>query len=156
MGLFDFLKNAGRKLNPGQEAQEIKDHINRQLPGQIDGLNVSFDGSTAKLFGQARSQSAREKAVLLAGNHDGVDRVDDGMTVSAQTTAQQTAATQQARAEQQAAFYTIQKGDSLSKVAKEKYGDANAWRDLFEANREVIEDPDKIYPGQTIRIPARG
>ena len=138
-------------------AQEIKKHINQQLPVQIDGFNVSFDGTTAKLFGQAKTQMAREKAVLLAGNHDGVDRVDDGRTVVAQTTAQQVAATQQAQAAapQQATFYQIKSGDSLSKIAKEKYGDANAWHDLFEANREVIGDPDKIYPGQTIRIPAR-
>ncbi len=154
MGLFDFLKNAGHKLNAGQEAQEIKDLINRQLPGQISGLNVSFDGSTAKLFGQARDHGAREKAVLLAGNHDGVDHVDDQMTVVAQTTAQQ-AATTPAAPTAQGSFYQIQSGDSLSKIAKEKYGDANAWHDLFEANREVIGDPDKIYPGQTIRIPAR-
>jgi len=148
MGLFDFLKNAGRKLNPGKEAQEIKDLINSQLPGQIDAFNVSFDGTTAKLFGQAKTQAAREKAVLLAGNHDGVDKVDDGMTVSAQTTAQTAAAAQQGT------FYQIKSGDSLSKIAKEKMGDAADWKELFEANREVIGDPDKIYPGQTIRIPA--
>ena len=50
-------------------------------------------------------------------------------------------------------FYTIQKGDSLSKVAQAQYGDPMKWKALFEANREVIKDPDLIYPGQQIRIP---
>lgn len=156
MGIFDFLKGVGLgpKLNPGQEAQEIKDEINRQIPGQIDGLNVSYgEDHTVKLFGAAKSQAAREKAVLIAGNHDGVERVDDQLTISSTTMAQQAAAAQATAA---ATFYTIQKGDSLSKIAKEKYGDVAAWKELYEANKEVIgSDPDKIFPGQQIRVPAR-
>ncbi|MBE2187267.1 MAG: LysM peptidoglycan-binding domain-containing protein [Rhodothermales bacterium] len=156
MGIFDFLKGVGLgpKLNPGQEAQEIKDEINRQIPGQIDGLNVSYaEDHTVKLFGAAQTQAAREKAVLIAGNHDGVTRVDDQLTISATTMAQQVAAAQAAAP---AEFYTIQKGDSLSKIAGAKYGDVHAWKELYEANKEVIGDnPDKIFPGQQIRIPAR-
>ena len=156
MGLFDFLKGVGRKLNPGAESQEIKDLINRQLPGQIDSLNVSFQaGGTVKLFGAAKTQSAREKAVLLAGNHDGVEKVDDGMTVAAPLQQQAAQAQAAAPAAQPAEMYRIEKGDTLSKIAQAKYGDSNAWRELFEANREVIEDPDKIYPGQQIRVPKR-
>lgn len=51
--------------------------------------------------------------------------------------------------------YTVQKGDSLSKIAKQHLGDANAWKAIFEANRDVLEDPDKIFPGQTLRLPPR-
>ncbi|HEY9255026.1 MAG TPA: LysM peptidoglycan-binding domain-containing protein [Stenotrophomonas sp.] len=51
--------------------------------------------------------------------------------------------------------YTVQKGDSLSKIAKQHYGDANAWQQIFQANRDVLEDPDKIFPGQTLRLPAK-
>lgn len=51
--------------------------------------------------------------------------------------------------------YTVQKGDSLSKIAKQVYGDGNAWKQIFEANRDVLSDPDKIMPGQTLRIPAK-
>lgn len=49
--------------------------------------------------------------------------------------------------------YTIQPGDSLSKIAKEKLGNANAWKKIFDANTDVIKDPDKIFPGQVIKIP---
>ncbi|MCW4456046.1 LysM peptidoglycan-binding domain-containing protein [Flavobacterium sp. MXW15] len=51
--------------------------------------------------------------------------------------------------------YTVQKGDSLSKIAKQHLGDANAWKRIFEANRDVLDDPDKIFPGQTLRLPPR-
>ncbi|MGE8211979.1 MULTISPECIES: LysM peptidoglycan-binding domain-containing protein [unclassified Stenotrophomonas] len=51
--------------------------------------------------------------------------------------------------------YTVQKGDNLSKIAKNLLGDANAWKQIFEANRDVLDDPDKIFPGQSLKIPAR-
>jgi len=51
--------------------------------------------------------------------------------------------------------YTVQKGDSLSKVAKQHLGDANAWKTIFEANRDVLDDPDKIFPGQTLKLPQK-
>lgn len=49
--------------------------------------------------------------------------------------------------------YVVQKGDSLSKIAKHEYGNANDWRKIFEANKDIIKDPDLIYPGQTLKIP---
>ncbi len=51
--------------------------------------------------------------------------------------------------------YTVQKGDSLSKIAKHHLGDANAWKKIFEANRDVLDDPDKIFPGQTLKLPPK-
>jgi len=49
--------------------------------------------------------------------------------------------------------YTVVRGDSLSKIAKHQYGDGNRWRTIYEANRDLIKDPDLIYPGQSLRIP---
>ncbi len=96
-------------------------------------------------MGTAKSHAAKEKAALIAGNVKGVASVDDdGLKVQSDQPAPAKATT----------YYTIQSGDSLSKIAKEHYGDPNAYNKIFEANREVIEDPDKIYPGQQIRIPA--
>ena len=104
------------------------------------------------LTGQADSQAAKEKAALVAGNIRGVSNVnDDGLTApaaapaAAGATAAPTGATR---------YYTVKSGDSLSKISKEMYGDANQYDKIFDANREVIGDPDKIYPGQQIRIPA--
>ncbi len=51
--------------------------------------------------------------------------------------------------------YTIEKGDTLSKIAKTHYGSANAWKQIFEANRDTIDDPDRIFPGQVIKLPPK-
>ena len=52
-------------------------------------------------------------------------------------------------------IYEVRSGDSLSKIAKQEYGNANEWRRIFEANKDVLKDPDKIYPGQKLRIPPK-
>ncbi len=136
MGIFKFLKEIGKKVLPGREADEIKADIRESLGSQVKDLNVAFDDGTVTISGNVDSQSTKEKAVLLAGNVEGVEKVSDLLTI-----------------EIQPVFYTIQKGDSLSKIAQQKYGDPMKWKALFEANREVIKDPDLIYPGQQIRIP---
>lgn len=55
--------------------------------------------------------------------------------------------------ERQARTYTVQKGDSLSKIAQQQYGDASQWRRIYDANRDQIKDPDLIHPGWTLFIP---
>jgi nucleoid-associated protein YgaU len=51
------------------------------------------------------------------------------------------------------ATYTVAKGDSLSKIAKQFYGDANQWRRIYDANRDQLSNPDLIHPGQNLKIP---
>ena len=140
MGLFSFLKGIGKKVMPGREAEEITNDITESLGGQVKDLTVSFDDGTVSLGGTVATGSVREKAILLAGNVEGVERVEDSIVVEAD----------------QPVFYTVESGDSLSKIALAQYGDAMKWEALFEANREVIKDPDLIYPGQQIRIPKMG
>lgn len=149
MGLFDFIKGIGRKLTPGKEADEIQQDIVQALAGKVENLKVTYDDKTdtATLEGQVDSHATREKAILLAGNVDKVEKVDDRLTIKVAPAAPAPPPPPAP------VFYTIEKGDSLSKIARERYGDANKWPALFEANREVIKDPDKIYPGQQIRIP---
>lgn len=142
MGLYSFLKGIGKKVMPGREAEEITADIESSLGGQVKNLQVSFKDGMVTLAGTVDSVAAREKAVLLAGNVEGVEKVSDSIAVVVPAP--------------EPVFYTIQKGDSLSKIAKERYGDAMKWKELFEANREVIKDPDLIYPGQQIRIPNLG
>ncbi len=136
MGIFSFLKAIGKKVLPGREAEEITADIRESLGQQVEGLQVSFDDGTVTISGNVDSQATKEKAVLLAGNVESVEKVIDHLMI-----------------EVQPVFYTIQKGDSLSKIAQAQYGDPMKWNALFEANREVIKDPDLIYPGQQIRIP---
>ena len=143
MGLFDFAKDLGKKLFGGGDdpAEKIKDSIDAANPG-VGGLDVKFDDGVVHLSGKADSAEALEKAVLMAGNVQGVTEVKiDGM--------------QAPEPAPEVEYYTIVSGDSLSKIAKQYYGNAMDYPKLFEANREVIKDPDLIYPGQKIRIPPK-
>ena len=141
MGLFDFAKGMGKKLFDSDDdaAEKIKDALNSDNPGITD-LDVKFDDGKVALSGKADSAEAMEKAVLIAGNVQGVTDVD----VSALDAPAPPA---------DVLYYTVQEGDSLSKIAKQYLGDAMAYPKIFEANREVIKDADLIYPGQKIRIP---
>lgn len=141
MGLFDFVSSMGKKLfnNEEEAANSIKAAIEEDNPG-IANLGVSFDEGKVSLRGDTDSAEAMEKAVLIAGNVQGVSDVDaSGVNSPAPSEVVQ--------------YYTIESGDTLSKIAKEFLGNAMDYPKIFEANREVIKNPDLIYPGQKIRIP---
>ena len=139
MGFFDFMKNVGADLFKGgkDEAKEVEALLNNELGDKIADLGVEHNDGTISLTGSCVDEATKEKAILLAGNIKGVGQVNSD-TLTAPAAAE---------------FYTIKSGDSLSKIAKQYYGDAMKYPMLFEANREVIKHPDKIYPGQQIRIP---
>ena len=163
MGFFDFVKEAGKKLGIGDDepaakaaapapgapsAEEMKKAADRRramgivkMIGEL-GLGVAnpevrVDGDTVTVGGTAATQEDREKVILACGNVHGIARVDDQMTVAAP----------------QATFYTVVPGDTLSKIAKAHYGDPMKYPVIFEANKPMLEHPDKIYPGQQLRIP---
>jgi nucleoid-associated protein YgaU len=159
MGLFDFVKGIGKKNTAPAEpqptpatptipaepsAQEIANkllgHI-KALGLPVKGLSVSYNGNSdlATIKGQVQSQADREKIVLAVGNVDHVAKVDDQMTVVTPEPASK--------------FYTVKSGDTLSKISKEYYGDANQYNKIFEANRPLLKDADDIFPGQVLRIP---
>lgn len=152
MGIFDFIKDVGEKLtgkddgnDDQQEALEermkgntLMRHV-MALGLEVENFRVDYDDGVATVTGKATDQATRERVVLAIGNTEGVAQVDDRMTVD------------EDRAE--ATFYTVQEGDSLSKIAKEHYGDAMKYPAIFEANKPMLEDPDKIYPGQVLRLP---
>jgi nucleoid-associated protein YgaU len=165
MGLISFLKDAGEKLlktgttRPNADAQSgaapvdirgkeqeleqaIIDYMKVQkLP--IDNLTVTYDSSaaTVTVSGSVPDQQSREKIILCCGNVQGVEHVNDQISV------------EQAEASE-SKWYTVKAGDTLSKIAKDFYGNANQYPAIFEANRPMLTDPDKIYPGQMLRIPA--
>ena len=143
MGLFDFAKDLGKKLfgSGDDPAQKIEQNIAAANPG-VDDLGVTFKDGVVHLSGKAASAEAMEKAVLMAGNVKGVTEVKiDGMEAP--------------EPEPEVQYYTIVSGDSLSKIAKAHYSNAMDYPKIFEANKEVIKDPDLIYPGQKIRIPPK-
>lgn len=152
MGLLDFAKDMGRKLfsNPDDAVAKIKQHIEEDNPG-VQNLQVDYQDGLVTLRGVANSWEAADKAMLMAGNVQGVGKVVSELTVASSEAGGTAAPT--ASPEESPEYYTIKPGDTLSAVAKQFYGDASQYTKLFAANREVIKDPDKIFAGQTIRIP---
>ena len=143
--LFDFAKDMGKKLftTDAEAGLNILKHIEANNPG-VKPLDVNYDDGVVTLSGLAQTAESKEKAVLMAGNVEGVEKViADNLEVTEPP----------APAAPEVQYYTIQKGDTLYGVAKEFYGNGMKYPEIFEANREVIEDADKIYPGQKIRIP---
>lgn len=172
MGLIEFAKNVGKKLGIGddddkkpapgaakpeaapkggpspQQVRELHDRrkaaaLVKVIEGmgfKVSELGVRVDDDKVTLTGEAASQSDREKIVLLVGNHEGIGSVDDNMTTAKQ--------------EPEGKYYEVKSGDTLSKIAKEHYGNANKYMAIFEANKPMLKDPDEIYPGQRLRIPA--
>jgi len=141
MGLLSFAKSIGKKLFHREEeaSEKIAAYIEEDNPG-VDNLKVEVKDGVASLSGQAQSAEALEKAVLMAGNIEGIGEVKfDNLAAPA--------------AEVKIEYYEIVSGDTLSAIAKKFYGNGNLYMRIFEANREVIKDPDKIYVGQKIRIP---
>ena len=144
MGLFDFARNIGKKLFGKEEEAPaaIKQHIEEDNPG-VSNLQVQVKDGVATLTGQAQSAEALEKAVLMTGNALGIDKVQaDQMSIA-----------DGSKVGGDDDFYVIQKGDTLWKIAEKAYGDGSKYNRIVEVNREVIRDPNKIFPGQKIRIP---
>ncbi len=168
MGLFSFMKDAGEKLfgkgeahaapsaapapagtarEAGNEAanltagKAIADYIKALGIAPAD-LVVTYDAtaSTVTVSGTAPDQAAKERILLAAGNVAGVAQVDDQLAVAAGE-------------EAAAQFHTVVKGDTLSAIAKKYSGNANTYPVIFEANKPMLSHPDKIYPGQVLRIP---
>jgi len=153
MSLFGFVKDIGRRLfNKDEDAAEkIKEHILAHNPG-VENLGVTFENGIVGLSGRCTNKDAFQKCVLMAGNVQGVvDVYATGLVPWADPS--RPAEAQPAPVEEQ--YYVIEKGDTLWAIAKKFLGNGNRYPEIFEANREVILDPDKIFPGQKIRIPAK-
>lgn len=160
MGMFDFVKEAGAKIfgsddekSSESETTQVsqtridelrKGHIEQSIADaglDIGALAVSVDSEKATLAGTAKTQADSEKATLVAGNQFGISQVDCKIAVES------------GGAEKESRMYTVKSGDSLSAIAKSMYGDATKFPKIFDANKPMLSDPDKIYPGQSLRIP---
>ena len=145
MGLLDFARDVGRQLfdTDAEAADNIKQHLEIKTTG-LSNLEVEFDDGVATLCGDCQDQKVREQAILIAGNVKGVEKV-----VADDLRAPEPPPEEVSKDE----FYEIVSGDTLGAIAKKFYGKASAYMRIFEANRDIISDPNKIYPGQKIRIP---
>jgi nucleoid-associated protein YgaU len=153
MGLIDFVRTAGEKIFGTSEAAAaptkdeavlskrataLEDHV-QKLGFQVEGLKIKVAEAVAHVKGKVATQEVREKIVLAVGNVEGIAGVEDRLEVT--------------NPQPEARYYTVVKGDTLSKIAKQHYGDANKYPQIFEANKPMLKHPDKIYPGQVLRIP---
>ena len=145
MCLFSFVKEAGEKLidllTPGNAnaEEQLKKHVENVGLGNPN-ITATVEGDKVILKGEVSSQEEKEKIILAAGNIAGVAAVDDQITVTGPIA-------------QAAVFVTVVKGDTLSAIALKVYGNANQYNKIFEANKPMLSHPDKIYPGQVLRIP---
>ncbi|WDI30721.1 peptidoglycan-binding protein LysM [Hyphococcus flavus] len=140
--LFKFVKDAGEKLRDGVSniAEGIKDRIQGHKT-EVKNLEVEEAGDGRVVVkGTARNRAEAEKAIVAAGNTPGIGEVEAQIDIEDEPN--------------QTVFYTVQKGDTLSKISKDHYGDPMKYPTIFEANKPMLSDPDKIYPGQTLRIPS--
>jgi nucleoid-associated protein YgaU len=161
MGFLDFVKDAGSKIfgkdeEPQSKTVDYSAEERKQLNERrramalvklvedfgfpVEELSIKVDGDLATVSGKVTTQEGGEKIVLAVGNTAGIARVDNQLEVAEQAAAAQ--------------YYTVQSGDTLSAIAKRQYGDAMKYPVIFEANKPMLSDPDKIYPGQVLRIPA--
>ena len=150
MGFFDFISDSGKKvLGKGDDALAVKKEIESsfdELP--VDGLTVEVEGDTVTLAGIAKDYPTREKAILIAGNIEGIAQVNAEQLVTMEQISEENV-----REIPEEIFYTIEKGDTLWAIATKFYDDGSKYTHIVDANIEVIKDADLIYPGQVIRIP---
>ncbi len=148
MGLLDFARDVGRQLfdTDAEAADNIKQHLEIKTSG-IKNIEVEFDDGVATICGDCDSKATRDSAILMVGNIKGVEKV-----VAVDLTAPEPPP--EAPPEPEETFYEIKSGDTLGGIAKQFYGKASKYMTIFEANRDIIDDPNKIYPGQKIRIPS--
>jgi nucleoid-associated protein YgaU len=151
MGLFSFIKGAGKKLfGAKEEAAPVEEKTQLKasaLLGHVQALGLPFnslkvavkDDGVVVVTGEVTQQADSEKIVLALGNVDGVETVDNQMLV--------------AEPAPEAKYHTVAEGDWLSKISDKYYGDPMKYDVIFEANKPMLKDPDEIYPGQVLRIP---
>ncbi|MDB0601052.1 peptidoglycan-binding protein LysM [Tenacibaculum maritimum] len=152
MGLFSFIKDAGAKVfgigktteeEAVEKAMKLVDAV-KALDLSVENLSVSVEEDKAVVSGEAADLPTKEKVVLVIGNTNGIATVEDNMTVAEVEVIEEKIMAQ---------FHTVERGDTLGKIAKEYYGNAMKYPEIFEANKPMLSHPDKIYPGQVLRIP---
>jgi nucleoid-associated protein YgaU len=150
MGLISFIKNAGDKLFKSEEKKEqekadlIAAHI-KKFGFDTSDIQVKVDADKVTLMGSIDTIENKNKVIVTAGNVDGIASVEDWLVVKNPPVVTPPPPEKQ--------FYTVKKGDYLSKIAKEVYGNANKYNLIFEANKPMLKDPNLIYPGQVLVIP---
>ncbi|MTI33348.1 peptidoglycan-binding protein LysM [Xanthovirga aplysinae] len=151
MGIISFLKNAGDRIlrkadqkSEDRKTKKINKHI-RSLGLRSSDITSTVIGDKVVLSGVVENEEERDKLVVAVGNVQGIAQVDEDLKILHPKW----------NTPEEKQFYTVQRGDSLSKIAEKVYGDANKYPFIFEANKPMLTHPDKIYPGQVLIIPPK-
>lgn len=144
MGLWNFIKDAGKAIGIGGGSDAVAPAAALQaeieeLGLDASGVDIEVDGDTVKMSGQAVSQEIKEKIILAAGNIEGIAAVEEEVA---------------APDAKEPVFHTVEKGDTLWAISAKHLGNGARYEEIFEANKPMLSHPDKIYPGQMLRIPA--
>ena len=140
MGLWNFVKESGKKLFGGDDDEPSKEALEKEVADlglDASGVDIAVEGDKVKIAGVAGNAELREKLILALGNVKGVSAVEDNTENS----------------DPEPVFHTVEKGDTLWAIAEKTLGNGARYKEIFEANRPMLKDPDKIYPGQVLRIP---
>ena len=140
MGLWNFVKDSGKKIfgggdEPTLDGAALQDEI-KELGLDASGMEITVEGDTVKVSGEAVSQEMKEKVILAVGNVEGVAAVEDSVPSAGDPV-----------------FHTVEKGDTLWAISTKTLGNGARYEEIFEANKPMLSHPDKIYPGQVLRIP---
>jgi nucleoid-associated protein YgaU len=145
MGLWNFIKDAGKAIGIGDdepETPEPKAALEAEIAElglDAEGVDIEVEGDTVKMTGQSLSQEIKEKIILAAGNIAGIAAVDEDVSVPDA---------------KEPVFHTVEKGDTLWAISAKHLGNGARYEEIFEANKPMLSHPDKIYPGQMLRIPS--
>ncbi|WP_417249252.1 peptidoglycan-binding protein LysM [Celeribacter sp.] len=141
MGVWSFVKDAGKSVFGKSDDAPNKDDLLaeiEQLGLEAEGVEIDVEGDTVKVAGKAKSQELKEKIIMAVGNVEGISKVDDAVEGD------------------DPVFHEVKKGDSLWAISEKTLGSGARYNEIFEANRPMLSHPDKIYPGQMLRIPQDG
>ena len=146
MGLINFIKRAGKRLGIGGDDDKAPsaDDLRKEVEShglEAEKVEIEVKDDEVELRGEAMSKELREKIIVAVGNIAGVAKVNDRIET-------------QDKAED-STYHTVEKGETLWGISKQQYGNGAHYNEIFEANRPMLSDPDKIYPGQVLRIPKR-
>ncbi|SEL36351.1 peptidoglycan-binding protein LysM [Pacificibacter marinus] len=137
MGIWNFVKGAGKSVFNKKDAEPNKDDLLAEIAAlglEAEGLDVTVEGDKVKVSGTA-SQEMKEKVILAVGNVEGIASVEDEISGA------------------DPVFHEVKKGETLWGISKDTLGNGNRYMEIFDANKPMLSHPDKIYPGQNLRIP---
>ena len=168
MGIFDSIKNAFGKSEAEPDATVAPSQMLRDAGIDPSGLKFGFATGVITVSGEIAEEANRQKIVEILSATPGIDRIEDKMNVAVpgppepeepvapSKSEAEPAADEVPASEESGRTYTVESGDTLWKIAEEMYGNGSKYMVIFEANKDLLENPDRIFPGQKLVIPDLG